>query len=173
MCNNVGLLDEEEKNALIGKQYAKGKYFTPEQDADGNWILPMHQITGCTNTEFWWVKHLEIIKHKPMDKSVLPDIAALSGLFLFTGAELSIENAIFEIISKFGVVAVLWFWLREMKGQMKEQMKSFTDETTELRKEHKDTILTFDNLHKEHQQQLKQQLESKDEMIKQLQKKNT
>ena len=168
----MGLLDEEEKDALIGKQYAKGKYFTPQQDADGNWILPMHQITYCTNTEFWWVKHLKIIKHKSMDKSVVPDIFALSGLFLFTGAELSIENAIFEIISKFGVVAVLWFWLREMKGQMKEQMKSFTDETTELRKEHKETIVTFDNLHKEHQQQLKQQLDAKDEMIKQLQKKN-
>ena len=170
MCNKVGILDQEEYDAVVGQQYAKGKYFKPVKDSSGNWVLPMEQITGCTNIDYWWVKHLEIINFKKMDKSIFPDIFALSGLFLFTGAELTIENAIFEIISKFGVVAVLWFWLREMKEQMKEQMKSFTDETTELRKEHKDTLTSFDNLHKEHAKQLNDQLQAKDDIIKSLKK---
>lgn len=74
MCNNVGLLDEEEKDALLGNQYATGKYFTPEQDADGNWILPMHQITGCTNIDFWWVKNLPLIDYKPKPSPPFPPI---------------------------------------------------------------------------------------------------
>ena len=106
-----------------------------------------------------------------MDKSVIPDIAALSGLLLFTGAEVSIEGAIFEIISKFGVVAVLWFWLKEMKEQMKEQSKDFYAETEKLRNEHKNTMHEFQEIHKEHKELLTKQLENKDDIIKLLQNK--
>ena len=105
-----------------------------------------------------------------MDKSVIPDIMALSGLLLFTGAELSIESAIFEIISKFGVVAVLWFWLREMKDQMKEQSKDFYEETEKLRTEHKNTMHEFQEIHKEHKELLTDQLKAKDDIIKTLKK---
>jgi hypothetical protein len=121
----VGLLAEDEKEALEGEKYDLDKFFTPEQDLDGNWILPINQIQNNKNIDFWWVKYLPLIDYKPkqMDKSIIPDIMALSGLFLFTGAEISIENTIFEIISKFGVVAVLWYWLQNMKGQIKEQMR--------------------------------------------------
>ena len=106
----VGILDNDEKEALEGNEYAPNKYFTPEQDADGNWVLPLHQITNNKNIDFWWVKHLPLIEYKTnkMDKTLIPDVLALSGLFLFTGAEVGIENTILEIISKFGVVAVLW-----------------------------------------------------------------
>jgi hypothetical protein len=99
-----------------------------------NWVLHLEQINKNQNIDFWWLIHLQKIDYKPkqMDKSVIPDIMALSGLLLFTGAELSIESAIFEIISKFGVVAVLWFWLKEMKAQMKEQSKDFYQETEKL-----------------------------------------
>jgi hypothetical protein len=104
-----------------------------------------------------------------MDKSIIPDFMALSGLFLFTGAEISIENTIFEIISKFGVVAVLWYWLQNMKGQIKEQMQHFSGETELLRKEHKETLTEFQDVHNKHNELMKQQLESKDQMIKDLQ----
>ena len=105
----VGILDNDEKEALDGNEYAPNKFFTPEQDADGNWVLPLHQIINCKNIDFWWVKHLPLIDYKSnkMDKTLIPDVLALSGLFLFTGAEVGIENTILEIISKFGVVAVL------------------------------------------------------------------
>ena len=121
----VGLLDQDEKEALEGEKYDLNNFFTPEEDLDGNWILPINQIQNNKNIDFWWVKYLPLIDYKPkqMDKSIIPDIMALSGLFLFTGAEISIENTIFEIISKFGVVAVLWYWLQNMKGQIKEQMR--------------------------------------------------
>lgn len=174
MCKTkVGLLTEEEKEAIEGKRYAKDKYFTPIEDADGNWVLPFEQIKNNTNIDFWWVLYLPLINYKPkqMDKSVIPDILALGGLFLFTGAEVSIENAIFEIISKFGVVAVLWFWLKEMKEQMKDQSKGFYEETEKLRNEHKNTMHEFQEIHKEHKELLTKQLENKDDIIKLLQNK--
>jgi hypothetical protein len=173
MCKQkVGLLDQDEKEALEGKQYAPKKYFTPLEDADGNNVLPIDQINNNKNLEYFWVVYLPLIDYKPkqMDKSVIPDFMALSGLFLFTGAEVSVEGAIFEIISKFGVVAVLWFWLREMKEQMKEQSKDFYSETEKLRQEHKNTMHEFQEIHKEHKEILTDQLKAKDEIIKSLKK---
>lgn len=174
MCKTkVGLLSDEEKEAIEGKRYAKNKYFKPLQDEDGFWVLPLDQIRKNKNIDFWWVLYLPQIDYKPkqMDKSVIPDIAALSGLLLFTGAEVSIEGAVFEIISKFGVVAVLWFWLKEMKEQMKEQSKDFYSETEKLRQEHKNTMHEFQEIHKEHKELLTKQLENKDDIIKLLQNK--
>lgn len=168
----VGLLDQDEKEALEGQRFADGKYFTPLQDADGNWILHIEQIKNNKNIDFWWVKHLPLINYKPqqMDKSIIVDVAAFSGLFLFTGAEVAIESTIFEIISKFGVVAVLWFWLKEMKEQMKNQVKGFNEETEKLRNEHKNTMHEISEIHKEHKESLTEQLKAKDDIIKQLQK---
>ena len=172
MSKKVGLLDQDEKEALEGEKYDLNNFFTPEQDLDGNWVLPINQIQNNKNIDFWWVSHLPLIDYKPkqMDKSVIPDIMALSGLFLFTGSEVSVEGAIFEIISKFGVVAVLWFWLREMKEQMKEQSKDFYSETEKLRQEHKNTMHEFQEIHKEHKELLADQLKAKDEIIKSLKK---
>ena len=169
----VGLLAEDEKEALEGEKYDLNNFFTPEEDLDGNWVLPINQIKNNKNINFWWVSHLPLIDYKPkqMDKSIIPDIMALSGLFLFTGAEISIENTIFEIISKFGVVAVLWYWLQNMKGQIKEQMTHFSGETELLRKEHKETLTEFQDVHNKHNELMKQQLESKDQMIKDMQSK--
>ena len=166
-------MDEEEKEAIDGKRYAKKSYFSPLQDADDNWVLPLKQIENNQNIDYWWVRFLPLIEYKPkeMDKSIIPDIAALSGLLLFTGAEVSVEGAIFEIISKFGVVAVLWFWLREMKDQMKEQSKDFYSETEKLRQEHKNTMNEFQQLNNEHKELLVKQLENKDDIIKLLQNK--
>jgi len=171
MSKKVGLLDQDEKEALEGEKYNLDKFFTPEEDLDGNWVLPMDQIKNNKNINFWWVKYLPLIDYKPkqMDKSIIPDFMALSGLFLFTGAEISIENTIFEIISKFGVVAVLWYWLQNMKGQIKEQMQHFSGETELLRKEHKETLTEFQDVHNKHNELIKQQLEAKDQMIKDLQ----
>ena len=87
------------------------------------------------------------------------------------GAEVGIENTILEIISKFGVVAVLWYWLQNMKTQIKEQMTHFSVETELLRKEHKETLTDFQEIHKEHKDLMKQQIEVKDQVIRDLQSK--
>jgi hypothetical protein len=60
-----GLLDEDEKEFLSKKQYEDDKFFTPLQDSEKKWILPLHQIFDNTNIDCWWIKYLPIIEYKP------------------------------------------------------------------------------------------------------------
>jgi hypothetical protein len=56
------------------------------------------------------------------------------GMLFLTGTDVFLtESTIFEILSKFGVIAVLWYWLRDLKAQLKEQLGEFRDETKEIR----------------------------------------
>ena len=71
-------------------------------------------------------------------------------LFLFTGAELGIESEILKIISNFGVIAVLWFWLKDMRRQMKD-----------LRDEHKDQIKTLNDIYEDYKNRIDKQLKNK------------
>lgn len=72
-----------------------------------------------------------------MDNGNIVDIAVGAVFLLFTGTEsLTIDSQILEIISKFGVIAVLWFWLRDMRSQIRIMSKSFENETKEIREDH-------------------------------------
>jgi hypothetical protein len=106
-----------------------------------------------------------------MDNNSLIDISAAAGLFLFTSTEVGIESTVFEIISKFGVVAVLWFWLRDMKIQMKEQLTTFSTETEKLRIEHQGNLKEVSEIHKDFRDRMEKQITVKDEQIKTLQDK--
>ena len=106
-----------------------------------------------------------------MENNTVIDLTAAAGLFLFTGAEVGIESTIFEIISKFGVVAVLWFWLRDMKIQMKEQLTTFSTETEKLRIEHQSNLKEISEIHKDFRDRMEKQITVKDEQIKTLQDK--
>ena len=56
------------------------------------------------------------------------------GMLLLTGTDAFLnESTIFEILSKFGVIAVLWYWLKDLKEQLKQQLGEFRDETKEIR----------------------------------------
>lgn len=106
-----------------------------------------------------------------MDNNSLIDISAAAGLFLFTSTEVGIESTVFEVISKFGVVAVLWFWLRDMKIQMKEQLTTFSTETEKLRVEHQGNLKEVSEIHKDFRDRMEKQITVKDEQIKTLQDK--
>lgn len=106
-----------------------------------------------------------------MDNNSLIDISAAAGLFLFTGAEVGIESTVFEVISKFGVVAVLWFWLRDMKIQMKDQLTTFSTETEKLRVDHDKNLKEVSEIHKDFRDRMEKQITVKDEQIKILQDK--
>jgi hypothetical protein len=66
----------------------------------------------------------------------------VGGLLLFTGTEALLDNSssIIELLSKFGVIAVLWYWLKDLKDQLKSQLTEFRGEAKEIR-EHYDKIL--------------------------------
>jgi 4-hydroxybenzoate polyprenyltransferase len=71
-------------------------------------------------------------------------------LLMFTGAELGIENEILKIISNFGVIAVLWFWLKDMRNQMKD-----------LREEHKEQVKTLNDMYEDYKNRLDKQYQNK------------
>jgi len=90
------------------------------------------------------------------------------GLLLFTGADVAFDSSILEIISKIGVVAVLWFWLRDLKAQMKAQLTTFDKETNEIR-EHYDKIISDKNTEfHEYRDRMSEQVKAKDAHIDEL-----
>lgn len=106
-----------------------------------------------------------------MENNTIIDITAGAALMLFTGAEVSLESTVFDLISKFGVVAVLWFWLRDMKIQMKDQLTTFSTETEKLRVEHQTNLKEISEIHKDFRDRMEKQITVKDEQIKILQDK--
>lgn len=105
-----------------------------------------------------------------MENSTIVDLTAGTALLLFTGAD-GIEGPIFDLISKFGVVAVLWFWLRDMKVQMDKQLTTFSTETEKLRVDHEKNIKEVSEIHKDFRDRMERQIKVKDEQIKTLQDK--
>ena len=61
----VGLLTLEQKNEIVGQQFAPDSYFYPIQDNDNNWIISIEEIDQCTNYSFQWIKNLPLINHNP------------------------------------------------------------------------------------------------------------
>jgi hypothetical protein len=68
----VGLLNQEQKDSLVGQLYTDDSYFNPIQDANDNWIISTEEMINCTNEKFMWVKDLELIRYVP--KEVTPII---------------------------------------------------------------------------------------------------
>lgn len=66
----VGLLNQEQKDSLVGQLYTDDSYFNPIQDFYDNWIISIEEMINCTNEQFEWVKDLELIEYKP--KEVTP-----------------------------------------------------------------------------------------------------
>jgi hypothetical protein len=66
----VGLLNQEQKDSLMGQLYTDDSYFNPIQDANDNWIISTEEMINCTNEKFMWVKELELIEYVP--KEVTP-----------------------------------------------------------------------------------------------------
>lgn len=62
----VALLTEEQKDKIIGQQYAENLYFGPVKDIDGNWVTNAEEITLCIYPEYDWMKELPLIEYKPI-----------------------------------------------------------------------------------------------------------
>lgn len=59
----VHLLTPEQAEQLNGQQYATGSYFNPIQDADGNWIISIEEVS---QSEINWLKQTPLINYKPI-----------------------------------------------------------------------------------------------------------
>ena len=66
----VGLLTETQKDSLIGQLYDEDSYFNPIQDEFDNWIISVEEMEQCINTDFLWVKDLELIEYVPKPTTI-------------------------------------------------------------------------------------------------------
>jgi len=64
----VAILTEEQKNQLVGQQYAPDSYFNPIQDEDNNWIISIEETQA---TDIQWVKELALIEFKSKTSPVV------------------------------------------------------------------------------------------------------
>lgn len=66
----VGLLTVEQKDELVGQEYAPDSFFNPIQDDTDQWVISIEEMEYCTNELFLWVKDLPLIIYVP--KTQLP-----------------------------------------------------------------------------------------------------
>jgi hypothetical protein len=58
----------EQKDLLVGQQFASDQYFNPVPDIDGVYFIFEGEVDGCVNEKFMWVKEL------PKAEYVLPTV---------------------------------------------------------------------------------------------------
>ncbi len=63
---NVVELTEEQKDDLIGQEFAEGSFFNPIQDIDGNWIISQREVRDTTIEGFEWLADCPLIEYKPV-----------------------------------------------------------------------------------------------------------
>ena len=63
----VLLLTQEQKESIVGQQFAPDSFFNPIQDADNNWVISTQEGQFETNPEFDWVKDLPEIDYVPKE----------------------------------------------------------------------------------------------------------
>ncbi len=66
---NIAYLTVEQKEQLVGEQYAPDSYFNPIQDANDNWVISVEEIDSCTNEDFAWIKDLQLITYEPKEQT--------------------------------------------------------------------------------------------------------
>jgi hypothetical protein len=92
-------------------------------------------------------------------------------LLLFTGAEVVSSNTAIELITKLGVIAVLWFWLRDLKKQMKDQLDSFEKRTDEVEDRYEKILADKVSEYKDYKERMDKIMAEKTEEVRLLQSK--
>ncbi len=55
----------EQKDLLVGQQFAPASYFGPVQDINGDWFISDQEVNQCINPDFQWVKSLPSMEFTP------------------------------------------------------------------------------------------------------------
>jgi hypothetical protein len=67
----VGLLTIQQKNSLVGQEFAPDCYFNPIQDLNDNWVISLEEMNGrVTNPDFFWVRDLPLIEFEPKPSNI-------------------------------------------------------------------------------------------------------
>lgn len=63
----IAILTTEQKDQLVGQQYAEDSYFNPILDANDKWVISEQEINLCTNDDFQWVKSLPLSSYEMIE----------------------------------------------------------------------------------------------------------
>jgi len=66
----VGLLLIEQKDSLVGQQFAPDSFFNPIQDISDNWVISIEEMKFCTNEKLMWVRDLPLIEYIPKQSEI-------------------------------------------------------------------------------------------------------
>jgi len=58
-------LTTEQRNQLVGQQFATNQYFNPVPNIEGVYFIFDGEVEGCVNEEFMWVKELPEAEYVP------------------------------------------------------------------------------------------------------------
>jgi hypothetical protein len=58
-------LNTEQKDLLVGQQFAPDQYFNPVPNIDGVYFIFEGEVNSCVNEEFMWVKDLPTAEYIP------------------------------------------------------------------------------------------------------------
>lgn len=58
-------LETQQKDLLVGQQFAPDQFFNPVADIDGVYFIFECEVENCTNEEFMWVKELPEAEYVP------------------------------------------------------------------------------------------------------------
>ncbi len=58
-------LTPEQRNQLVGQQFAPDQFFNPVLDIDGVYFIFESEVDNCVNEEFMWVKELPKAEYVP------------------------------------------------------------------------------------------------------------
>jgi hypothetical protein len=61
----VGLLTEVQKDELVGQWYAPDSFYNPILDLFDRWIISVEEMEQTVNSDFLWVKDLDLIIYEP------------------------------------------------------------------------------------------------------------
>jgi hypothetical protein len=62
---NIAYLTVEQKEQLVGQQYAPDSYFNPILDANDKWVISEEEINFLANHDFLWLNDLPISVYNP------------------------------------------------------------------------------------------------------------
>jgi hypothetical protein len=58
-------LDTQQRNELVGQQFAPTQYFNPVPNIEGVYFIFDGEVDNCVNEEFMWVKELPQAEYVP------------------------------------------------------------------------------------------------------------
>ena len=62
---NIAYLTVEQKDQLVGQQYANDSYFNPILDANDKWVISEEEINFLANHDFLWLNDLPLSMYNP------------------------------------------------------------------------------------------------------------